>query len=60
LISSVRLVTCCSTNLKGEDLSGSIGKRAQRGLKLPRGFQNVDTIHAFVEREPRSQGEIVM
>jgi topoisomerase-4 subunit A len=32
------------TNLKGGDLEGYIGKRAQRGLKLPRGFQNVDVI----------------
>ncbi|HEY3055044.1 MAG TPA: DNA topoisomerase IV subunit A [Thermoanaerobaculia bacterium] len=48
------------TNLKGDDLNNYIGKRAQRGLKLPRGFQNVDTIHAFVEREPRVQGEMVM
>jgi topoisomerase-4 subunit A len=34
------------TNLKGDDLANYIGKRAQRGLKLPRGFQNVDTIHS--------------
>ncbi|HKB81190.1 MAG TPA: DNA topoisomerase IV subunit A, partial [Thermoanaerobaculia bacterium] len=27
------------TNLKGGDLDSYIGKRAQRGLKLPRGFQ---------------------
>ncbi|HUP62123.1 MAG TPA: DNA topoisomerase IV subunit A [Thermoanaerobaculia bacterium] len=40
------------TNLKGgDDLDSYIGKRAQRGLKLPRGFQNVDTIRAWTERE---------
>ena len=32
------------TNLKGADLEPYIGKRAQRGLKLPRGFQNVTSI----------------
>jgi topoisomerase IV subunit A len=32
------------TNLKRADLESYIGKRAQRGLKLPRGFQNVTTI----------------
>ena len=32
------------TNLKGADLESYIGKRAQRGLKLPRGFQNVEVI----------------
>jgi topoisomerase-4 subunit A len=30
--------------LKGADLEPYIGKRAQRGLKLPRGFQNVYAI----------------
>jgi topoisomerase IV subunit A len=44
------------TNLKGQDLESYIGKRAQRGLKLPRGFQNVDAIRAFVDREPRGGG----
>lgn len=39
------------TNLKPADLETYIGKRAQRGLKLPRGFQNVDTIRAWSERE---------
>ena len=34
------------TNLKPADLQQYIGKRAQRGLKLPRGFQNVDSIAA--------------
>jgi len=31
-------------NMKKDDLEGYIGKRAQRGLKLPRGFQNVSSI----------------
>jgi topoisomerase-4 subunit A len=30
--------------LKGEDLAQYVGKRAQRGLKLPRGFQNVQAV----------------
>jgi topoisomerase-4 subunit A len=38
------------TNLKGADLETYIGKRAQRGLKLPRGFQSVTLIRA-AERE---------
>jgi topoisomerase-4 subunit A len=41
------------TNLKGDDLATYAGKRAQRGLKLPRGFQNVSTIRAWNEREGR-------
>jgi len=41
------------TNLKGDDLATYAGKRAQRGLKLPRGFQNVSTIRAWSEREGR-------
>jgi topoisomerase IV subunit A len=41
------------TNLKGDDLAAYAGKRAQRGLKLPRGFQNVSTIRAWNEREGR-------
>ncbi len=52
------------TNLKGADLETYLGKRAQRGLKLPRGFQNVDTIRPWSERDqPRGggpQGEMVM
>lgn len=32
------------TNLKGADLTAYAGKRAQRGLKLPRGFQNISGI----------------
>ncbi|MBV9495407.1 MAG: DNA topoisomerase IV subunit A [Acidobacteria bacterium] len=46
------------TNLKGHDLEPYIGKRAQRGLKLPRGFQNVTTIHAWTERD-RTPPEVV-
>jgi topoisomerase-4 subunit A len=41
------------TNLKGDDLAGYAGKRAQRGLKLPRGFQNVSHIRAWNDREGR-------
>ena len=49
------------TNLKGDDLAPYVGKRAQRGLKLPRGFQNVSSIHAWSERERGgSSGELVM
>ena len=48
------------TNLKGADLETYLGKRAQRGLKLPRGFQSVDTIRAWNEREGRGQPELVM
>jgi topoisomerase-4 subunit A len=47
------------TNLKGADLEPYIGKRAQRGLKLPRGFQNVSIIRAWSDREART-GELVM
>jgi topoisomerase-4 subunit A len=46
------------TNLKGDDLAPYVGKRAQRGLKLPRGFQNVSAIRAWNERE--RSGEVVM
>ena len=49
------------TNLKPSDLETYLGKRAQRGLKLPRGFQNVDTIRAWNEREGRGpQSDLVM
>jgi len=41
------------TNLKGADLQQYIGKRAQRGLKLPRGFQNVSSIRAWSDRDGR-------
>ena len=37
------------TNLKPSDLESYIGKRAQRGLKLPRGFQNVSSIEKQTE-----------
>ncbi|HEX2120724.1 MAG TPA: DNA gyrase subunit A, partial [Thermoanaerobaculia bacterium] len=47
------------TNLKGGDLESYVGKRAQRGLKLPRGFQNVTTIRTWSEREGRVP-ELVM
>ncbi|HEV3485457.1 MAG TPA: DNA gyrase subunit A, partial [Vicinamibacterales bacterium] len=48
------------TNLKGgDDLDSYIGKRAQRGLKLPRGFQNVSLIRSWSEREGRGP-ELVM
>jgi hypothetical protein len=39
------------TNLKGADLDSYLGKRAQRGLKLPRGFQIVTSIRAWNERD---------
>jgi topoisomerase IV subunit A len=47
------------TNLKGADLEPYIGKRAQRGLKLPRGFQNVTLIRAWSDRDSRTP-EVVM
>ncbi|MCU1350387.1 MAG: topoisomerase subunit [Acidobacteria bacterium] len=43
------------TNLKQSDLAEYVGKRAQRGLKLPRGFQNVTSIRTWSERE-RGEG----
>lgn len=51
------------TNLKGPDLENYIGKRAQRGLKLPRGFQSVTTIRPWSDRDSRpggTPGEMVM
>jgi len=39
------------TNLKGADLESYLGKRAQRGLKLPRGFQNVSAIRTWSDRD---------
>ncbi|MEA2572560.1 MAG: topoisomerase subunit [Acidobacteriota bacterium] len=39
------------TNLKPADLEPYLGRRAQRGLKLPRGFQSVSSIRAWNERE---------
>ncbi|HEX6158909.1 MAG TPA: DNA gyrase C-terminal beta-propeller domain-containing protein, partial [Thermoanaerobaculia bacterium] len=47
------------TSLKGKDLTEYIGKRAQRGLKLPRGFQNVNTIRAWNDREGRAPDNTV-
>jgi topoisomerase-4 subunit A len=47
------------TNLKPSDLESYVGKRAQRGLKLPRGFQSVTLIRALTDREPRAP-ELVM
>jgi topoisomerase-4 subunit A len=47
------------TNLKGADLETYVGKRAQRGLKLPRGFQSVSMIRTWSERD-RNGGEMVM
>ncbi|HYH09599.1 MAG TPA: DNA topoisomerase IV subunit A [Thermoanaerobaculia bacterium] len=41
------------TNLKGADLQTYVGKRAQRGLKLPRGFQNVSMIRSWMDRDGR-------
>jgi topoisomerase-4 subunit A len=45
------------TNLKASDLESYFGKRAQRGLKLPRGFQNVSEIRTMERERP---GELVM
>ncbi len=39
------------TNLRGADLDPYIGRRAQRGLKLPRGFQSVSLIRTWTDRE---------
>jgi topoisomerase IV subunit A len=47
------------TNLKPADLESYVGKRAQRGLKLPRGFQAVTLIRTLSDREPRT-AELVM
>ncbi|HET7712412.1 MAG TPA: DNA gyrase C-terminal beta-propeller domain-containing protein, partial [Thermoanaerobaculia bacterium] len=47
------------TNLKPSDLETYLGKRAQRGLKLPRGFQTVSAIRAWSERD-RVPGDLVM
>jgi topoisomerase-4 subunit A len=48
------------TNLKGADLETYIGKRAQRGLKLPRGFQSVSLIRTWNERDRAAGPELVM
>jgi topoisomerase IV subunit A len=47
------------TNLKPSDLETYVGKRAQRGLKLPRGFQAISMIRAWSDREGRG-GDPVM
>ncbi|HEV7764167.1 MAG TPA: DNA topoisomerase IV subunit A [Thermoanaerobaculia bacterium] len=41
------------TSLKGKDLDEYVGKRAQRGLKLPRGLQSVSFIRAWSDRDGR-------
>jgi topoisomerase IV subunit A len=41
------------TSLKGKDLDEYVGKRAQRGLKLPRGLQSVSLIRAWSDRDGR-------
>ena len=41
------------TNLKPSDLEEYFGKRAGRGLKLPRGFQNVSIIRPWTDRDSR-------
>ena len=48
------------TNLKGHDLETYLGKRAQRGLKLPRGFQSVSTIRTWSDRDRTPGGDLVM
>jgi topoisomerase-4 subunit A len=48
------------TNLKPADLETYAGKRAQRGLKLPRGFQNVSSIRAWSDRDRDGGGDLVM
>ncbi|HEX7153784.1 MAG TPA: DNA topoisomerase IV subunit A [Thermoanaerobaculia bacterium] len=40
-------------NMKPSDLDEYAGKRAGRGLKLPRGFQNVQMIRAWSDRDGR-------
>ena len=47
------------TNLKGADLESYTGKRAQRGLKLPRGFQSVQMIRSWTDREGRIPDDTV-
>jgi topoisomerase IV subunit A len=48
--------------LRGADLETYAGKRAQRGLKLPRGFQNVTALRPWADRASReaANGELVM
>ncbi|HEY0156245.1 MAG TPA: DNA topoisomerase IV subunit A [Thermoanaerobaculia bacterium] len=47
------------TNLKGNDLAAYAGKRAQRGLKLPRGFQSVQMIRSWMDRDSRIPDDTV-
>jgi len=47
-------------NMKPADLETYVGKRAQRGLKLPRGFQNVQAIRPWVEGDGRPTQETIM
>jgi len=47
------------TNLKPTDLEPYVGKRAQRGLKLPRGFQSVSLIRAWTDRDRNGGGDVV-
>jgi topoisomerase-4 subunit A len=47
------------TNIKGTDLESYVGKRAHRGLKLPRGFQNVSAIRALTDRDGREPGLVM-
>jgi topoisomerase-4 subunit A len=46
------------TSLKGKDLDEYLGKRAQRGLKLPRGFQSVSLVRAWSDREGRMPDDV--
>ena len=39
--------------LKGADLEQYLGHRAQRGLKLPRGYQTVQSIRSWADRDDR-------
>jgi topoisomerase IV subunit A len=47
------------TTIKEMDLEPYIGKRAGRGLKLPRGFQNVSEIRASTDRDGRGPGLVM-
>jgi topoisomerase IV subunit A len=47
------------TNLKPADLEPYLGRRAQRGLKLPRGFQTVTTIRPWSDRESRNDEPVM-
>jgi topoisomerase IV subunit A len=47
------------TTIKGTDLEPYFGKRARRGLNLPRGFQNVSAIRASTDRDGRVPGFVM-